>query len=177
MSKKKNKKKTLLDKLLYYFVIFILGAITGYIYEVIFYYITLGVLNNWGILYGPWLPIYGVGAVFLSMLKPLKKNPLLLFILSIIITGLLEYIVGYISVNIFNQRLWDYTGLFLNINGLVCLRSVLTFAVGSLILNYLLLPLIDKYYNKKYYKYTYIIISIFIIDIIVSNLYRNPYTF
>ena len=63
------------------------------------------------------------------------------------------------------------------INGLVCLRSVLTFAVGSLILNYLLLPLIDKYYNKKYYKYTYIIISIFIIDIIVSNLYRNPYTF
>lgn len=90
---------------------------------------------------------------------------------------LLEYIVGYISVNIFNQRLWDYTGLFLNINGLVCLRSVLTFAVGSLILNYLLLPLIDKYYNKKYYKYTYIIISIFIIDIIVSNLYRNPYTF
>ena len=74
MSKKKNKKKTLLDKLLYYFVIFILGAITGYIYEVIFYYITLGVLNNWGILYGPWLPIYGVGAVFLSMLKPLKKN-------------------------------------------------------------------------------------------------------
>ena len=155
MSKKKNKKKTLLDKLLYYFVIFILGAITGYIYEVIFYYITLGVLNNWGILYGPWLPIYGVGAVFLSMLKPLKKNPILLFILSIIITGLLEYIVGYISVNIFNQRLWDYTGLFLNINGLVCLRSVLTFAVGSLILNYLLLPLIDKYYNKKYYKYYY----------------------
>ena len=70
MSKKKNKKKTLLDKLLYYFVIFILGALTGYIYEVIFYYITLGVLNNWGILYGPWLPIYGVGAVFLSMLKP-----------------------------------------------------------------------------------------------------------
>ena len=109
MSKKKNKKKTLLDKLLYYFVIFILGAITGYIYEVIFYYITLGVLNNWGILYGPWLPIYGVGAVFLSMLKPLKKNPILLFILSIIITGLLEYIIGYISVNIFNQRLWDYT--------------------------------------------------------------------
>ena len=46
MSKKKNKKKTLLDKLLYYFVIFILGALTGYIYEVIFYYITLGVLNN-----------------------------------------------------------------------------------------------------------------------------------
>ena len=73
-------KKNIIDKILYYFLIFLIGAISGYIYEVIFYYITLGVLNNWGILYGPWLPIYGVGAVFLSMLKPLKKNPILLFI-------------------------------------------------------------------------------------------------
>ena len=39
-SKKKKNKKTILDKLLYYFIIFILGAITGYIYEVIFYYIS-----------------------------------------------------------------------------------------------------------------------------------------
>ena len=177
MSKKKNKKKTLLDKLLYYFVIFILGAISGYIYEVIFYYITLGVLNNWGILYGPRLPIYGLGAVFLSTLKPLKKNPILLFISSIIITGLVEFIIGYISINIFNLKLWDYTGLFLNIKGLVCLRSVLTFAIGSLLLNYILIPIIDKYYNKNIRKYLYIIICIFTLDIITSILYRNPYTF
>lgn len=174
--RKKNKKK-IKDKILYYFIIFLAGAISGYIYEVVFYYITMGVLNNWGILYGPYLPIYGVGAILLSMLKPLKNKPLLLFITSAVVTGLLEYVVGDISVNIFNQRLWDYRGLFLNINGLVCLRSILTFAIGSLILNYILLPIIDKYYNKKYYNYTYIIIIIFIIDIVLSNLYRNPYTF
>lgn len=177
MSKSKKNKKNIIDKILYNFIIFLLGAVTGYIYEVIFYYITLGILNNWGVLYGPYLPIYGIGAVLLSQLKPLKKKPILLFILSIIVTGLLEYIIGYISLNIFNQRLWDYRGLFLNIDGLVCLRSVITFAIGSLILNYLLLPLIDKYYSKKLYKYTYVVIIIFIIDIIISNIYRNPYTF
>lgn len=177
MSKSKKNKKNIIDKILYNFIIFILGAATGYIYEVIFYYITLGILNNWGVLYGPYLPIYGIGAVLLSKLKSLKKKPILLFILSIIVTGLLEYIIGYISLNIFNQRLWDYRGLFLNIDGLVCLRSVITFAIGSLILNYLLLPLIDKYYSKRLYKYTYIVIIIFIIDIIISNIYRNPYTF
>ena len=75
-------KKNIIDKILYYFLIFLLGAISGYIYEVIFYYITLGVLNNWGILYGPRLPIYGLGAVFLSTLKPLKKNPFFLFFFS-----------------------------------------------------------------------------------------------
>ncbi len=173
----KKNKKNIIDKILYYFIIFILGAISGYIYEVIFYYITLGILNNWGILYGPYLPIYGIGAVFLSTLKPLKKKPIILFLLSIIITGLVEYIIGYISVNVFNQRLWDYTGLFLNIDGLVCLRSLVTFSIGSLILHYLLLPVVDKYYTKKLYKYTYILIIVFLIDIVISNLYRNPYTF
>ena len=78
-------KKNIIDKILYNFIIFLLGAVTGYIYEVIFYYITLGILNNWGVLYGPYLPIYGIGAVLLSKLKPLKKKPILLFILSIIV--------------------------------------------------------------------------------------------
>ena len=82
-----------------------------------------------------------------------------------------------LSINIFNLKLWDYTGLFLNIKGLVCLRSVLTFAIGSLLLNYILIPIIDKYYNKNIRKYLYIIICIFTLDIITSILYRNPYTF
>ena len=172
-----KEKKSVVDKLLYYFIIFLLGAFTGYIYEVVFYYMTLVIFNNCGVLYGPWLPIYGVGAVLLSLLKGFKKRPILLFIFSILITGLLEYVVGYISINFFDQKLWDYSGLFLNIDGIVCFRSVFSFAIGSLILNYLLLPVIDKYFNKKYYNYTYIVMFIFIIDIIVSNIYRNPYTF
>lgn len=53
-------KKNIIDKILYNFIIFLLGAVAGYIYEVIFYYITLGILNNWGVLYGPYLPIYGI---------------------------------------------------------------------------------------------------------------------
>ena len=34
-------KKNIIDKILYNFIIFLLGAVTGYIYEVIFYYILL----------------------------------------------------------------------------------------------------------------------------------------
>lgn len=149
MSKKKNKKKTLLDKLLYYFVIFILGAITGYIYEVIFYYITLGVLNNWGILYGPWLPIYGSRSSISKYVKAIKKESHFIIHIKYNNNRIIKIYSRLYKCKYLYQRLWDYTGLFLNINGLVCLRSVLTFAVGSLILNYLLLPLIDKYYNKK----------------------------
>ena len=162
-------------RILAYFIIY---SIAGYVIETAFGFLTKGVLESRkGFLYGPFCPIYGLGAVFLSTLKPLKKNPILLFISSIIITGLVEFIIGYISINIFNLKLWDYTGLFLNIKGLVCLRSVLTFAIGSLLLNYILIPIIDKYYNKNIRKYLYIIICIFTLDIITSILYRNPYTF
>ena len=166
------------SKVIYYFMIFILGAMVGYLYEVIFYYLSLGFFNNWGILYGPWLPIYGIGAICLSFLKVFKKKPLLLFLCSILITGIVEYLIGYISVSIFDLRLWDYSGLFLNINGLVCFRSVITFAIGSLFLIYLFEPIIDKLSSEKFIKIMCIcIFIIFVIDIVLSILYRNVYTF
>lgn len=50
-------------------------------------------LRNRGILYGPWLPIYGIGALGIYALKPLKKHPLLLFLLCVGVTGVVEYII------------------------------------------------------------------------------------
>lgn len=171
-------KNKIFDKMIYYFIIFIFGALSGYIYEVVFYYITLGFINNWGILYGPYLPIYGVGAIFLSMLYPLRKKPLLVFLLSIFVTGLVEYIIGYIALNIFSLRLWDYRGLLLNINGLVCLRSVLSFSVGGLILIYIIIPIVNRITKYNIIKYISIIIAVvFFVDIILSTLYRKPYQF
>lgn len=166
------------NKLIYYFMIFILGAFVGYLYEVIFYYINLGFFNNWGIMYGPWLPIYGIGAVFLSFFKVFKKKPVLLFLSSIVITGLVEYIIGYIAFNVLNLRLWDYRGLFLNIKGLVCFRSVITFSIGSLFLIYLFEPIILKLCEKRYIKLIALtVFIIFLVDIVFSVIYRSPYTF
>lgn len=166
------------NKLVYYFMIFILGAFVGYLYEVIFYYIDLGFFNNWGIMYGPWLPIYGVGAVFLSFLKVFKKKPVLLFLSSILITGLVEYIIGYVSLYVLDLRLWDYRGLFLNINGLVCFRSVITFSIGSLFLVYLFEPIIMKLCEKRYIRIIFLVVFItFLLDIVFSAIYRSPYTF
>lgn len=170
--------KNLKEKINYYIIIFLIGAFTGYLYEVTFYYLTLGFLNNWGVLYGPYLPIYGIGAVALSLLKPLKKHPIILFLSSILITGLVEYIIGYISITFFNSVLWDYTNLFLNINGLVCLRSVLTFSIGSMLLTYLIIPYLDTHYNYQKTKTTITIITIiFLLDIIISTIFRTPYQF
>lgn len=165
-------------------IIFFIGALVGFLYEVIFYYFTENRLNNAGILYGPWLPIYGTGAILISLIPlKIKKNPFLLFTFCMIITGLLEYIIGYIDLYIFNTKLWDYSGLFLNIDGFVCLRSVLTFALGGLFLVYVIEPFLEKILkNTKYKKYLNYLITtltiLFVIDIIVSNLlHRTPFLY
>ena len=110
-------------------MIFLTGCLVGWIYEEIFYWITEGMLRNRGILYGPWLPIYGVGALGIYAMKPMKKHPVSLFFLCAGITGVVEYVIGFAGIHLFGMRLWDYRGLFLNIDGIICFRSVVSFAV------------------------------------------------
>ena len=165
-------------KVIIYTLIFFIGSIVGYIYEVLFFLIMDNELVNRGFLYGPYLPVYGFGAVFIVLfLKKYKKNPLVVFLLTMILTGILEYITGYLMFKIYHRTWWDYTGLFLNIDGYVCLRSVLTFAIGGLFLIYVVEPLICKYINKlgKMHKYA-LLVSIFlimIIDLSMTLMFRN----
>lgn len=164
------------DKFIYWGLIFLLGAIIGWIYEEGFSILIEKTLENRGFMYGPYLPVYGFGAIFLVyFLKRYKKHPIIIFFLSILITGITEYITGYLMETIFNRTWWDYTGLFMNIDGYVCLRSVLNFAVLSILLIYLIEPLVNKLI-KKYNKITTILtlstFIIIIIDFIITLLFR-----
>lgn len=171
------------NKLSKYLLIFFIGAFVGFVYEVIFYFLTEHRLDNAGILYGPWLPIYGIGACLICLCSKKEQNPFLLFLKIILITGLLEYIIGFIDLYVFHKRLWDYRGLFLNIQGFVCLRSVLTFALGGLVLVYGIEPKLNKLcQNKRYQKIILhilcILVFLFIVDIIISNvLDRTPFLY
>ncbi len=159
--------------------IFFVASIIGWIYEMIFYKVTENILENRGFLYGPYVPIYGVGAVLIVLLlKRFKDKPILLFVLTMLVTGILEYIVGAYMLAIWHKRWWDYTGLFLNINGHVCLRSVLSFAIGGLALIYLIEPFVNKIntkisIKKKNIIYTSIII-IMLIDLLLCLTIRHP---
>ena len=168
-------------KLCYLFLIFLTGCLVGWIYEEIFYWITEGLLRNRGILYGPWLPIYGIGALGIYALKPLKKYPVLLFLLCVAVTGVVEYIIGYVGIRFFGLRLWDYRGLFLNIDGIICFRSVVSFGILGLAFHYLLEPMGEKLFRRipKHIIHAgcLILISLFIADCILSFLLRTPITY
>ena len=169
------------DRLCYLFLIFLTGCFVGWIYEEIFYWITEGMLRNRGILYGPWLPIYGVGALGIYYMKPLKKYTVLLFFLCAAITGVVEYIIGFAGIRFFGMRLWDYRGMFLNIGGIICLRSVLSFGILGLVFHYLLEPLGERLYRsipgRTVQSVSMFLLTLFIADCVLSFLFRTPITY
>ena len=159
--------------------IFFVASIIGWIYEMIFYKVTENILENRGFLYGPYVPVYGFGAILIVLLlKRFKKNPLILFVGMALVTGILELIVGEFMVAVWHKRWWDYTGLFLNIDGQVCLRSVLSFAIGGLGLIYLIEPYINKFNERASSKSKKIlciaIIITRVIDLILCLTIRHP---
>ena len=169
------------EKLCYLFIIFMLGCFVGWVYEEIFYWFTEGMLRNRGLLYGPWLPIYGVGALGIYGLKPIKKHPVLLFALCIAVSGVVEYIIGFTGIHLFGMRLWDYRGLFLNIGGIICFRSVISFGIMGLVFHYILEPMGEQLYQKTPFAIikTGCLILLFLLftDCILSFLFRTPITY
>lgn len=158
--------------------LFLAGSIAGFIYEEIFCLVVDNELVKRGFLYGPYLPVYGFGAIFLFLLlKRFKKKPLILFILAMLVTGIVEYITGYLLYEIYHKTWWDYTGLFLNIDGYVCLRSVFSFGIGAFLLIYIVEPvvslLVSSLSKKKVALWSIVICLIFIIDFILTLMFRN----
>lgn len=161
------------ERLKHLILIFIIGAFIGYLYEFILYFIDLKTPYNPGFLYGPYLPVYGFGAIFLEVLldnKKAKKNPLLVFILGFIITGIVEYLTGYLLEMIYHRSWWDYSNAFLNINGYICLRSLTIFASAGVLLVYIISPIIKSIISKTKQSIINNIITIYIIVIIIDTI-------
>lgn len=138
-----------MDKLIMYFLLFIIYAFLGYICEVIYVFIITKKITNRGYLYGPLVPIYAFGAlIFIIPFQELSlgnfvldKWYLVLF-LAFFVPTLLEYITSFIMEKIFHMRWWDYSDKILNINGRVCLRNSLMFTVLVILVVYLINPLL-----------------------------------
>lgn len=156
-------------------LIIVISGIFGFIYEFIFYYFNSGMKEFYyrGGNFLPWINIYAIGSLLICFLTFKKrKNPLKVFLISTIICGVLEYIAGYLVYTLGNGfRCWDYNTEILNfgnINGFICLRSVLFFGLSSLLLIYVIVPFCI-YLANKLSKRTFLIISISLCSIILID--------
>lgn len=96
---------------------------------------------NRGFVRGPLLPLYGSGAMLILWISaPLKNNLLSIFILSMLVATLLEYITGFIMELIFQVKYWDYHEHRFQFQGRICLQSSLAWGALSLLLTQVIHP-------------------------------------
>ena len=148
----KNKKelKILIATLL---GLFFVSCTYGFIYETIFYRINDGIWLRRGTCFGPFIQIYGYGGIFIYFLcHKLKGHPIKTALISGIVCGAFEYIVGWLMyVTMDGFRSWDYNTEIWNwgnINGFICFRSVAVFALSGVILIEFVLPIFNWLRNK-----------------------------
>lgn len=128
------------------FIYFFMYAIIGWACEVLYCFKITKELVNRGFLNGPYCPIYGVGAlIVLNFLMPYRGEPILVFFIGIILVTSLEYVSSWGMEKLFHAKWWDYSEHKFNINGRVCLFNSLLFGILSLLLIYVVHPLVASF--------------------------------
>ena len=101
---------------------FFTGSVCGYVWEVLIFLVKEGTFRNRGFLYGPWLPVYGIGAVLFSVIlsprellpdssgKYKKNHPVTVFFLSALLGSGLELVIGWFLDLFWNLRLVSALG-------------------------------------------------------------------
>lgn len=167
------------------FYIFIVYSIIGWLMEVLIVSTKKRKITDRGFLIGPWCPIYGFGALFITLLlRKYYEDPLVLFIMSFLVGSILEYVTSYLMEKIFHARWWDYSEHKFNVNGRISLTTSLGFGLLGLILVYIFNPfflkIIKNIPSTIFHIIMIIILIFFIIDVITSfkiiyNLRKESY--
>ena len=155
---------------------FFIYSILGFIIEGLFTLIVSGNFSS-GILYGPWTPVYGFGAIltiviskkiFKNMHKSRFVETIVTFIVLTVTLTFIEWLGGILIENIFHETLWNYKNYKYNIGKYIALEMSLVWGIVSILIIYFVKPIIDKL-EKRIPKYITIILSLlFILDLITT---------
>ena len=156
-----------------YFLLFMIYSVIGWCMEVTCKLIQYKRFINRGFLIGPYCPIYGYGAILITiLLKKYIYDPWVLFVMAILVCGTLEYLTSFFMENIFKARWWDYSQRKFNINGRICLETLIPFGIAGTFILYIANPFIMKYINMMpelgLHIFTVVFLLIYVTDMIVS---------
>lgn len=164
------------------FWVFFVCSVLGLILEEVWHMVVVdpGVYQDRaGMLFGPFSPIYGFGAVLMTMAlnRFYKKNPLIIFLVSALIGGAFEVFVGWFMQTSFGVVSWSYSHIRLFgmpdpiavlTGGRTCTPFACMWGLGGLIWNKVLLPRLLKLINmipwKRRYSATVILTAVMLID-------------
>ena len=134
--------------------LFFIGSVSGWVIELLFrrFISSANPERKWinpGFCTGPYLPLYGVGLCILYLIACLEKynfiespfwNKVVLFFVMAVCMTVIEYIAGMMSLKITKVRLWDYTNEWANIQGIICPKFSLIWAILGALYYFLIHP-------------------------------------
>ena len=159
---------------------FFIYSILGFLLESTFTLIVSGHFSS-GILYGPWTPVYGFGAILTIVIsrKIFKKmyqnkfiETLITFIILMIVLTIIEWLGGILIENLFHETLWNYKKYKYNIGKYISLEMSLIWGIISIFVIYFIKPIVDKLENKIPKFITIIITILFIIDLVTTTVIK-----
>lgn len=175
-----EKKQISIHQIIWYVIIF---SVIGLVIETIFCYITTGVIESRkGLVWGPFCPVYGVGAaVLILVLNRYKNSYFTLFIYGSILGNVIEYLLSYVLEAMYGTRFWDYAFIAGNLNGRICMTYSIFWGILAVGLIKFVKPVIDNSIDRipksKRKIINSIIVILFIIDAIATvwavNSYKN----
>lgn len=156
------------------FWVFVICSTLGDIIETFFFVIVINP-GQWqdraGLLFGPFSPIYGCGAVLMTLLLNdlHKKNVLLVFVLAAVIGGLFEVFVSCFMQYAFGAVAWDYTGQFLSLfDGRTCGLAMLAWGLLGVTWLKLGMPLVMWLINSIPWKWHYAVTTVTALFMVVD---------
>lgn len=168
-------KRRIVKQVLKIFWLFIIGSILGYLFEMIIVLFQKGHFESrQGVIYGPFTPVYGIGAViyYIFFEKVKTKNLLEVFLISMILGGITEYLCSFIQEKCFGTISWDYSYLLFNLNGRTSLLHCSYWGIaGVLYIKYIkpMLQKMEELLERNYMKAITLVFSIFMLfNIIIS---------
>lgn len=159
------------DKFIKVFIIFMIGSVIGYVVEMIVALVQNGYIESrQGLLYGPFTPVYGIGIIvyyiFFNKIKTRDKK--IVFLLSMLIGGITEYLCSFIQEKVFGTISWDYSEWLFNINGRTTLIHCTYWGIAGLLYVSYIEPLIPKIENAIRNNHVRVITSCLVICMVLN---------
>jgi uncharacterized membrane protein len=163
------KKEKKLNSFNYILLLFFIYAFIGWGLETLYAMYNFGHFVKRGFLYGPICPIYGYGAVILVLfMEKYKDSSFKLFVYSIVVFSVFEYIASFALDALFASKWWDYTNEFFNLNGRISIFYSFVWGIFAILFAHHVHPFIKKYVDKLLHNIPYyvIIVLLYLVTIV-----------
>lgn len=170
--------KKIINYIIKIFWIFVIGSVFGFFAEMLYALVYTRTLEvRQGLIYGPFIQIYGIGAVAYYILISKIQEPTKVFFAGMAMGGILEYLCSFFQEIFFGTISWDYSNLFMNLNGRISLLYCVYWGIIAVLYLKVIYPIFVKMeplIEKKSIRVVTIFFVLFMtFDIVISCMAGN----